>query len=49
MKKKIPVNLMVFIIGLGLLMGGIYLIYPPAAMIGSGIVLMVISLIGEGK
>lgn len=47
MKKKIASNLVVFIVGLLLFSAGIFLIYPPAAYIGAGIVLMAISLFGD--
>jgi len=45
--KKNP-NLPVFIIGLLLFSFGVFLIYPPAAAICGGLILMVISLLGRG-
>lgn len=47
--KNIPINFMVFVAGLLLFSGGAYLVYPPAAPIGAGIILMGISLFGERK
>lgn len=47
--RSIPLNLIVFLAGLVLFFIGIYLIYPPAAMIGVGIIMMAISLFGESK
>lgn len=49
MKKKLPINFLVFLAGLGLLSAGVFLIYPPAALIVAGLVLMLISLFGEGN
>jgi len=42
-------NLIVFLAGLGLFAAGAHQIYPPAALIGPGVVLMVISLFGDRK
>ena len=39
-------NLVAFFIGLCLFAGGLYLVYPPSALIGPGIILMAISLFG---
>lgn len=47
--KNIPINFVVFLVGLVLFSGGAYLIYPPAALIGSGVILIGISLFGERK
>jgi hypothetical protein len=47
--KNIPINFMVFLAGMALFFGGTYLIYPPAALIGSGVILIGVSLFGERK
>jgi hypothetical protein len=47
--RNIPINFFVFFCGLALFAGGIYLIYPPGAPIGAGLILMGISLFGERK
>ena len=47
--RNIPVNFYIFFMGLALFSGGLYLVYPPAAPIGAGIILMIISLFGERK
>lgn len=47
--KKFPLNFYVFTLGLGLFAGGMFAIYPPAAVIAVGLILMGISLFGGGK
>jgi hypothetical protein len=47
--QVIPLNLIVFLAGIVLFYYGIYRIYPPAAFIGAGIILMGISIFGEHK
>ncbi len=47
MKLHSSVNLVVFCLGLLSFAAGVYLIYPPAALIGCGLILMAISLFGE--
>lgn len=47
MKLRPLVNPVVFLFGLLMFFVGVYLIYPPAALIGSGLILMAISLFGE--
>jgi hypothetical protein len=42
-------ELVAFIIGLVAFTIGLYLIFPPAAFIGSGIVIMAISVFGGGE
>lgn len=42
-------NLAGFVLGLALLTAGIYLIYPPAALIVPGLILMSMSLFGGQK
>ncbi|NMC84299.1 MAG: hypothetical protein GYA58_03335 [Anaerolineaceae bacterium] len=49
MKRKVDLNLAVFILGLFSFAVGLYQIYPPAAWIGPGMVLMSISLFGDQK
>jgi len=44
--NKLPIDLVVFLAGLALFAGGTWLIYPPAALIGAGCILMGISLFG---
>jgi len=46
MKPRITLNLAVFIFGFVFLAAGLYLIYPPAALIGPGLILMAIALFG---
>lgn len=47
MKRKIPFNLIGFVLGLAMLAAGAYFIYPPAALVTPGIILMVISIFGD--
>jgi len=47
--QLVPLNLIVFLIGIFLFFVGLYLIYPPAALIAVGMILMLISLFGESK
>ena len=48
MKKTfITLDLLVFILGLGLFTAGIYMIYPPAALIAFGMILMVMTVGGR--
>ena len=47
--RSIPINLIVFLAGMALFFIGIHLIYPPAAMIAVGVILMAISLFGGSK
>jgi membrane-bound ClpP family serine protease len=47
--KKIFLNLFVFLAGMVLFFIGVYQIYPPAAFGLTGLILMIISTIGEGK
>ena len=47
--QVITPNLVAFTSGLLLLFAGLYQIYPPAALIGSGLVLMAISVFGEKR
>jgi len=47
--RKFPVNLLTFAIGLVLLAAGTYLIYPPAALILAGLILMIVSSVGESQ
>lgn len=49
MKRTAAINLITFILGLALLAAGAYLIYPPAALILTGLILMLISLFGDQK
>ncbi len=46
--KRILLHLFVFLIGLALVFYGVYQIYPPAAFVITGLVLMIISTM-EGK
>ncbi|MEN6522850.1 MAG: hypothetical protein ABFD14_03910 [Anaerolineaceae bacterium] len=46
---KFKMNLFVFILGMVLMAIGLYLIYPPAAFISVGVILMGISLFGREK
>ena len=51
MKRRFNLNpvvydLVIFIVGLLAFAAGAYLIYPPAALIGAGVILMAISLFG---
>jgi hypothetical protein len=47
MKKHL--NLIIFIIGLASLFAGIYMIFPPAAFIALGLVLIAVTTIGGEK
>jgi hypothetical protein len=47
--KRILLHLFVFLVGIALFFYGVYQIYPPAAFGLTGLVLMIISTIGEGK
>ena len=47
--KKLPLHLFVFLAGMVLFFIGVYQIYPPAAFGLTGLILMIISTIGEGK
>ena len=47
MKRILTPDFLVFFIGLLIFSAGIYLIYPPGALVGSGAILMVISLFGR--
>ncbi|MDD5367470.1 MAG: hypothetical protein PHQ40_00430 [Anaerolineaceae bacterium] len=47
MKLKFSSNLAGFVLGLLLFAAGAYLVYPPAALIGSGMLMMAISLFGD--
>lgn len=49
MKRSALFNLIGFALGLALLAGGLYLIYPPAALVIPGLILMAISLFGGGR
>lgn len=49
MKRRIPVELLVFAAGLALFAVGAYLVYPPAALIVPGVILMAISIFGDKK
>jgi hypothetical protein len=48
-KIAIPLTMTVFSLGLLLFAGGIYLVYPPAALFCPGIILMAISIFGEPR
>lgn len=43
---KFNLNLLVFVLGLLLFSAGVYLIYPPAAFVCAGVILMAISIFG---
>jgi prepilin signal peptidase PulO-like enzyme (type II secretory pathway) len=47
MKLKFSSNLVGFVLGLLLFAAGAYLIYPPAALLGSGMLLMAIAVFGD--
>lgn len=47
--KLITANMVGFGVGVGLLFWGIWQVYPPAALIATGLILMGISLFGEVK
>lgn len=46
-KLLTSINLIAFLIGLGLFAAGLWLAWPPAGLIGPGIVLMAISVLGD--
>jgi hypothetical protein len=45
-RRRINIDLAFFMVGLVLFALGAYLIYPPAALVGSGLIFMGISLFG---
>lgn len=47
--RRISLDLIVFIIGIASLFAGAYMIYPPAAFIAVGLVLIAITTIGGSK
>ncbi len=47
--RSIPLDLIVFLLGMGLFFWGLYQIYPPAAYIGTSVILMAITLFGGRK
>ena len=47
MKRILTANFIVFFLGLAAFTAGVYWIYPPAAPIGAGLILMGISLFGR--
>lgn len=48
MKKLVAnLNLIVFMLGLLVFTAGAFWIYPPAALIGAGVILMAIALFGD--
>lgn len=47
--RVISLDLIIFVLGLGLFFWGLYQIYPPAAFIGTGMILMWITIFGRHK
>lgn len=49
MKRRVPVELAAFVLGLVAFVAGLALIYVPAGLIGGGLVLMGVAVFGPGK
>jgi small neutral amino acid transporter SnatA (MarC family) len=44
--KKITIESLIFVAGLGAFCAGLWLIYPPASLVGGGLILMFIAIPG---